>query len=550
MGKYPKILSVLTLVFFVAQASALDIWGGSNNAIGSYWDGASTAGGLIIGPNTNELNYDLFSYSQVPAGSTGFAYSDWEIPNTQITTGSYTNPVDGISHDLAVLYRGHVQTGVKKDSAPADPADPDGDSYANAHVTAVAGVEPFTSKAVYGSSNIQADLWLAGKSEGYAIANGLAGYSSAAKVTGTSNDYTKVEGAASGEANLNGLGGVYFEKPANDVWAYTNAFGISQIYSAAEMIDPGIVPYPWNTRADSYISTWGNIDYATPLDPPGTNQKNVDGSTSLDMSATGSANAKAWGGNSPVIKTDANANSLADIDDVNIESILETYKYGDSVYTGGSVGTSSNLFDGANANLHTYADAYRERADEKHQATAESFINGGEYNAAWKPVNNFGLATVSGAIGWDGYLPGMASGAHLVNDLDYRVHSESDLDQTAALAVGIAAPRTAAVYTTYTYGPEYTGTNDDDAGSFFATTGYTTTSTVFDTYSTSVASYYDINWVAGEQISTPSYGPEATFTETPEYSALYDAWSESDWDRGTGARWNDAGKIVTQTVGT
>jgi len=73
---------------------------------------------------------------------------------------------------------------------------------------------------------------------------------------------------------------------------------------------------------------------------------------------------------------------------------------------------------------------------------------------------------------------------------------------------------------------------------------------VFDTYSTSVASYYDINWVAGKQISTPSYGPEATFTETPEYSALYDIRSESVWDWGTGARTNNVRKEVTQTVGT
>jgi len=550
MGKYPKILSVLTLVFFVAQASALDIWGGSNNAIGSYWDGASTAGGLIIGPNTNELNYDLFSYSQVPAGSTGFAYSDWEIPNTQITTGSYTNPVDSISHDLTVLYRGHVQTGVEKDSAPVDPADPDGESYAEAHVTAVAGVEPFTSKAVYGSADIWAELGLTGESEGYAIANGLAGYSSAAKVTGSSNDYTKVEGAASGEANLNGLGGAYFENTGAGRWAYTNTYGFSEIYSAAGMIDPNFFPYPWNTWADSYLWTDGYIDYTTVNGPLGANQNGADGSTSLDMSATGSANAKAWGGNSPVIKTDANANSLADIDDVNIESLLETYKYGDSVDTEAWVDAEGDLFSGASADIYTYADAYRERADEDHQATAESFINGGEYNAAWKPLNNFGLATVSGTIGWDGYLPGMGSGAHLVNNLDYRVNSSSNLQQTAMLGVGIGAPRTAAVYTADTYGPEYTDTNDDDAGSYFATTGYTTTSTVFDTYSTSVASYYDINWIAGKQVSTPRYDSSVTFSETPDYSALYDVWSDGGWDWGTGARTNNVGKEVTQTVGT
>ncbi len=429
------------------------------------------------------------------------------------------------------------------------PENPVEDSYANAHVTAVAGVDPIISKAVYGSSNIQADLRLTGKSEGYAIANGLAGYSSAAKVTGTSNDYTKVEGAASGEANLNGLGGAYFENTGAGKWAYTNTYGYSEIYSAAGMEDPDEIPYPWNTWAGSYLWTDGYIDYTNVNGPLAANQNRADGSTSLDMSATGSANAKAWGGNSPVIKTDANANSLANIDDVNIESVLKTYKYNDSVDTEAWVDTWGDL-SGANAEIHTDAYAYRERADEDNRATAESFINGGEYNAAWKPLNNFGLATVSGTIGWDGYLPGMASGAHLVNDLDYRVNSGSNLVQNAVLDVGIGAHRTDASYTAYTYGPEYTGTNDDDAGSYFATTGYTTTSTAFDTYSTSVASYYDINWVAGEQISTPSYGPEATFTETPEYSALYDTWSESDWDWGTGARWNDAGKVVTQTVGT
>ena len=144
----------------------------------------------------------------------------------------------------------------------------------------------------------------------------------------------------------------------------------------------------------------------------------------------------------------------------------------------------------------------------------------------------------------------MGSGAHLVNNLDYRVNSRSNLQQTAMLGVGIGAPRTAAVYTADTYGPEYTDTNDDDAGSYFATTGYTTTSTVFDTYSTSVASYYDINWIAGKQVSTPRYDSSVTFSETPDYSALYDIWSDGGWDWGTGARTNDVGKVVTQTVGT
>ena len=210
---------------------------------------------------------------------------------------------------------------------------------------------------------------------------------------------------------------------------------------------------------------------------------------------------------------------------------------------------SSGLLGGANADILTSAAADRERADEKHRATAESFINGGEYKAAWKPVDSIGGASVSGTIGWDGYLAGMGSGAHLVNDLDYGVGSRSQLVQAAVPGAGIGAPRTYAGYRSFTYGPEYTGTNDDDAGSYFATTGYSTTSTAFDTYSTSVASYYDVNWVAGEQISTPMYGPDATFTETPEYSALYDLHSRSGWDFG-GARWNDAAKIVTQTVGT
>jgi hypothetical protein len=125
MGKYPKILSVLTLVFFVAQASALDIWGGSNNAIASWTTGASATGGLIIGPNTNELNYDLFSYSQVPAGSTGFALFTVEIPNNQSQL-DHLKSVDSISHESPSSTEDCADRR-REGFCAVDPADPDGE---------------------------------------------------------------------------------------------------------------------------------------------------------------------------------------------------------------------------------------------------------------------------------------------------------------------------------------------------------------------------------------------------------------------------------------
>ncbi len=67
--------------------------------------------------------------------------------------------------------------------------------------------------------------------------------------------------------------------------------------------------------------------------------------------------------------------------------------------------------------VYTDARASRERTNTANKASAESYINGGNYKAVWKPVS--GVYSASGIIGWERYLPGVASGAHLVNALPY-----------------------------------------------------------------------------------------------------------------------------------
>lgn len=535
MGKYSKILFVLTLALalFLAQASALDIWGGSNSMIAS--PGATVEGGLDIGTDSNELNYDLFAYSLVPAGSTGFAYSDWNIPAIQTATGSYT--VDSINHEFTVLYQGHVQTGVQKDSSgPVD-----GDSYAESHVTAIAGVNPTEAKDVYGSGDINSELWLSGKSSGYAIADGLAGYSSAAKVTGTNNDFTKVEGAAVGTASLNGAGGVYARTPILGT-RYTHNHGEAYISSEGYMF-PGLYPLVAGTHSE--IGSWGHIGYDGFGIPSGTR----DGATSLDWYATGSANAMAWDSGSPVVKTEANANALTDITDASIVGGVGTFKFMDEADSEAHIGTDAFGWGWeADADIYTDANVYRAQTNTANKVSAESYINGGTYKAVWKPTVGKEYS-VSGTIGWDGYLPGMASGAHLVNTLPYTVGSYSNLYQEANEGNTIGTTRTTADYTSYTTGPQFTNNILDDAGSYFGTTGYTTTSKELDTYSTSVASYYDVNWINGKQVSTPRYDSFVTWTESPAYSAIYDVWS---WGgvNGDGSRFNDVGKELEQTIGT
>lgn len=521
--------------------------------------GATAAGGLVIGSNANELNYDLWANSFVPAGSTGYAYSDWNIPNTQTATGSYT--IDGIKHDFTVTYKGHVQTGVKKDSAPTVmAAGQDGDSFAEAHITAIAGVDDPWAEAVYGSGDITAKLQLTGKSEGYAIADGFAGYSSASKVTGTNNDYTKVEGAAVGKVSLNGLGGVYVQgvNPngviTNDV-RFTKATGYAEIRSIASTY-PSLSPSYGSAYSDLYTSC--TIDYqgtgnvptfvSNPSNPLNPLPAYLDGSTSLDMSATGSSNARTWGGNSPVIKTESNANSLTDISDASLASRLKTFKLDDYAFADTYI-LNSAWGEFAETYLRTEAQVYRTETNTANRTSAESYINGGTYEAVNRPTNGTEYS-VYATIGWPGYLPGMASGAHLVSALPYSVSSNSQLHLTAGNINGAERIWTTADYSSVTIGPECTNNSNDDAGSYFSTSGYTTKCQESDTHSTTVTSYYDINWINGingnqDQDSTPRYNSTVTFTDSPVGSATYDAPSFGDTNHD-GSRFNWVEKDLDQ----
>lgn len=548
MHKYPKILFVLVLAstFLIASGSALDIWGGPDNMIVS--PGATADGGLIIGTDDNELNYDLFSYSLVPAGSTGFAYSDWYIPSTQTATASYT--VSGASHDFTVSYQGHVQTGVKKDSKPTVmAASRDGDSYSEAHVTAIAGVNPTAVGDVYGSGDIRSSLQLSGESEGYAIANGFAGYSSESKIF-----CTRVDGAAVGITNLtnlndlgayfnveddgglriwqdspndslNGQDGVYYEDASANSYWYTQTSGSAAIHSEAGM----------STPSRSEISASCSIVYQGIGPNPALG--NADGSTSLDMSAAGLANARFQ----DTIHPPRYPGRLTDISDASLVGGVSTYKFGDSVDAQAYIETDA--FYHAQTDIYTDAYAYRERTNTFKKASAESYINGVTYEAVggaariWK--NH-----ASGIIGNE-YLPGIASGAHLATALPYKVSSYANLYQDAAYGIG-----TQANYYSYTTGPGYTSNINDDAGSYFGTLGYTTTSNGLPyTYSTIVASYYDVNWVNGKQISMPRYDSGISFIDSPASSAIYDERSLGIYNYDD-SRSNDIGKELKQTMGT
>jgi hypothetical protein len=400
-------------------------------------------------------------------------------------------------------------------------ADPDGDSYAEAHITAIAGVNDPLAEAVYGLGDITAKLQLSGKSEGYAIADGLAGYSSASKVTGTNDDYTKVEGSAIGKVSLNGLGGVYVQGVnPNDV-RFTQTTGSVEMHSYANSLT---LFSPSDASASSYLYTrdcaigyqgTGNVPTYVP-----------DGSTSLIWDVTGSVDAKAWAANSPVIKTESNANSLTDLRDASLVGELETFKLGDFAFAEATILNSAGS-ERAETYLRTEANVYRTTTDTANRTSAESYINGGTYRAVNRPTTGKEYS-VYATIGWPGYQQGMASGAHLMTALPYAVNSDSQLKLDAGNITGDGRIWTIADHDSVTIGPENTNNINDDTGSYFATSGYGTKCQESDTHSTEVASYYDINWVNGidrEQNNKQKYNSTVTFTDSPAGSATYDATS-------------------------
>jgi hypothetical protein len=430
----------------------------------------------------------LEATASIADGATGTALSDWSIPTTTIARTKLDN---GNLHDLSVEMGGHVQTGLQKTSKF-------GEATAYAAISSSAALTP-NGVSDSGDATIECNLAMNGKTSGYAIANGVAGFSAAQKQGSTTNDLFKATGSVTGSVDIRGDTTASTDIVLADGADESSMTAERSITTSASAGDAGTA-LATSTIGEGLLSP----DYQV-------------GRANTTIAITNAnANSAGWDASSVAIKTLDNANALTAINNVNMNDKLITWaeesapgssRDQDAATTYQLISAiSSAATPSATTTLSTGATVARQRAQtaSSRKVTSESFINGGSYKAVTRP-NVLDLLQASGTLG--GNYPGVASGAHLWTARASGVlpfDSSETLTQTA-LSSGT---RTTAILQATTGGPAFTGNSNDDAGSYFSTTEYTTlskSSAALNTLSTSVANPWEINWVNGIEASSSNY---------------------------------------------
>jgi hypothetical protein len=500
---------MLGLIVLVASASALDVWGGSNNAVRSGSGTITGTQGLLFTDTAaGILSANLQANAQID-GTTpgvGLAYSDWSTPLTTITR---TKVVGTTTHDLTIVFGGHVQAGIEKTSNL-------GAGTAQASISASA-TPTDTVAGDTGVAAIRSQLQMNGKSSGYAIADGTAAYASSEKVGSTSNDLYKVTGSAIGKVDIRG--------ETNAAGDTGNLYTLSKMAAGADIY----------TSSSAAIAAGTGSSYSRVTTDP--NAVSQDGKANTTIAVTnGQATSSAWDGSSSTSKTADNANALTSVT-TPISVTMTTWNEDTAPSLGhdndhaeidqaGIIATAS--VGHASSTVASSAEVERVAATSTKKATAEAFVRGGTWNAVAR-VNEFNLLQATGALGgtWDG----IASGAHLVNPSGTPT-ARNDIDSGLILAqnayTATTGTRTSAQLTKAgglhaVDGPQFTGNVLDDAGSYFSTTGYTTTSTMNPgipiTYQTNVGASSDIKWLQGLDPSSNIYTQGFGVTSTGLYSS-------------------------------
>ncbi|MGD0952925.1 MAG: hypothetical protein ABR985_11135 [Methanotrichaceae archaeon] len=481
------------MISLVASANAMDVWSGSNNKVASGSGSVAGSNGFSLVDGASSVTASLDAIADIADGSAGIALSDWSVPTTTIARTKLEN---GNLHDLSVVIGGHVQTGLQKTSTYGE-ARAEARIYSTATETAGG---PDTGEAY-----IVSGLEMNGKTSGYAIANGVAGFSTAQKQGSTSNDLFKAIGSVSGNVDIRGDTTASIDTVLTNGADMSHMSAIKQIYSRASAGTDG------TALSDSFMG--GHLGGMR------TNQPAADqlGRANTTITVTNAnANSAAWDGSSAAIKTLDNANALTAINNVNMKDKLVTWTEAstpctttdqDSATADQSITADSSVASSiASTGVGTAVTVGRQQTQtvSSRRVTSESFINGGSYKAVTRP-NELDLLQASGTLG--GTFPGVASGAHLWSARAADVlpfDSSKTLTQTAR-SIGT---RTSAVLTASTNGPAFTGNSNDDAGSYFSAMDYTTlskSSATLDTMSTTVANPWEINWVNGNQVSNYYY---------------------------------------------
>jgi len=466
---------MLAIIALIASASALDVWSGSNNAVSS--GSADTAGTMsLFNDAGNVLQGGYIAVANVYTGGTGIAVVDWEAP---VTTIQRTKVGPVATHDLTITYGGHLQAGIEKTS-----------EFGAGSAVATLQTQTSSGPMDTGSAAISSNLWMDGKTSGYAIADGVAGFTAARKVDGSTNDLYKVTGAVAGKTDMRGESNAAKDNNDNtaDLSSMNGFSGIDTYASAGQVASAttysGVYTNMWTTGIAQGTSTVTNAQ----------------------------ANSRAWDQSSSTIKSDANVNAQTEIADVNMNSVVKGYAQtakpadpdiADRTYASSDISLWSNP-GWAQSHIGTSAQALRLQAN-TNIVTAESFINGGSYKSVNRQ-NELNVVEAKGALG--GVFNGLGSGAHLLSIVPAGANSNMNLWQTASLG-GV---RTDANFQLNTFAPGFTFKKGDDAGSYFGTTGYSTTSMTSTpapstptTLSTSVGNSWEVNWISGYDVTGNMY---------------------------------------------
>jgi hypothetical protein len=488
-------------------AVALDVNGGViNTNTGGFSSGYLTTSNDV--PANPDAVVDIFAQTSVPIGTlAGESYSDFQTGTVPYTPNPVTATKSGLTptpnaYDLFAFAGGHVQTGIKTTATTTDPVI--GNAVARARIFARSAQN---LGSLDGNAFIESSLTLPGKSEGYAIASGTAGYSGTVEATSTVTR-NKIDGMVGGTTYLSGVSSLYKEIAGTPItYAYTTADGDATIESAAQSAGP--IGGASSTHAE--FDYQGTIDET--LDAPATLATSfMGGDVNGKVMIAPAATATTWDQNLAILD-DSNARAKSSLNADSVAAIVKTTQAGDFANSYAEMLGSANSAD-VNTHIHTGANAEREGVLGS-KMSAEAFLNGGSWSA-FDRTTSFNTMSATGSMG--SALNGMASGAHLVSPED--VFSGVEFNQDATLAA------THATYSQTTDGPIPTVKANDDAGSYFSQGGYVTSvSGVRVTgvpISTSIASGYDINWVNGAQTSVFNYGQGFALTDNPAGSATID----------------------------
>jgi hypothetical protein len=347
-------------------------------------------------------------------------------------------------------------------------------------------------------------LTLPGKSEGYAIANGTAGYSGTIQSTAISTSAkNKIDGMVGGVTYLSGVSSI------NDgVSGYTEATGDAKISSDARSAGTTSLNGD-KTNTASGITYKGEIKKGTgTLSTLDTSFMggNANGQVIIGPAAT----ATAWD-QTAAIMDDSNARAKTSVNANSLTAIVKTSQPGDIAASNADMlmAAKTGTTKAVTTVVDTYASAQRLTASGVPvKMSAEAFINGGSWSALDRPTNS-NMLIAAGSLG--SYFNGMASGAHLISADAITTHSATsrvDFAQKATMT------GTSALYSQTTKGPGTTVKPEDDAGSYFGTAGFATSAAGIP-LSTSLASGYDINWINGAQTGVFNYGSGYALTENP-----------------------------------